>query len=110
LAGRELAEIVASQWEISLRELLDSLDALPRERWIAVDYGRLVENPQAELERVCAWAGLAWDRRLGGQLPLSRYTLSPPASDKWQRHAALIEPQLAAREALLRRAQTMAAY
>src|SRR3546814_21085552 len=55
--------------------------------------------------RLCQWAGFAWDRELGDTLPLSRYTLTAPGADKWRRHAALIEPRLAALPPLVERAR-----
>ncbi|WP_313929506.1 sulfotransferase [Pseudoxanthomonas sp.] len=94
LNGQELGEIVARQWETATRLMLDDLDALPAEDWIAVDYGRFLQDPQREALRLSDFAGWSWDRELGAQLPLSRYTLSRPDPDKWRRHAAAIEPRL----------------
>lgn len=104
LAGKPLHEIVAEQWRCSTQLLLDDLDALPRAQWIGSDYARLLRDPQAEIARLCAWAGFDWDRQLTPTLPLSRYTLSAPAADKWRRHAAFIEPALAALHATVARA------
>ncbi|KFN51006.1 sulfotransferase [Arenimonas composti] len=91
LAGRPLADIVAGQWDACMRTLLDDLQALPREHWIAVDHADVTADPQAQVQRVAAWAGWQWDRQLGPTLPLSRYTLTAPAPDKWRRHEAEIE-------------------
>jgi hypothetical protein len=85
--------------------LLDDLDALPAECWTGVDYDRFVRDPQGETTHLCQWAGFGWDRTLGDTLPLSRYTLTPPDADKWRRHAALIEPRLAALQSLAERAR-----
>ncbi len=103
LSGRPLADIVAAQWERTSQTLLDDLDVLPAADWTGVDYGRFVHDPQGEIIRLCQWAGFEWDRTLGGELPLSRYTLTPPDADKWRRHAALIEPRLAALQPLVDR-------
>ena len=70
--------------------------ALGRDEWTAVDHDAFLAAPQATVERLGAWAGWGWDRDLGGVLPLSRYTLSTPAPDKWRKHAEAIEPRLAA--------------
>jgi hypothetical protein len=35
-----------------------------------------------------------WDQPVGTMLPHSRYTLTAPDSEKWRRHAAVIEPLL----------------
>ncbi|MDN5783039.1 MAG: sulfotransferase, partial [Luteimonas sp.] len=106
LSGKALEDIVAAQWERTTRILLDDLDALPDGHWTSVDYDRLVAHPQDEIARICAWAGLGWDRSLGATLPLSRYTLTPPSADKWRRHAARIEPRLAAMQSTVERART----
>ena len=95
LNGQPLGEIVARQWETATRIMLDDLQTLPADDWASVDYGRFLADPQGEALRLSAWAGWAWDRELGTELPLSRYTLSRPDPDKWRRHAAAIEPRLA---------------
>lgn len=104
LSGQPLGEIVARQWETATRIMLDDLQALPAEDWSAVDYGRFLADPQREARRLSAWAGWSWDRELGTQLPLSRYTLSQPDPDKWRRHAAEIEPRLVQWRATIERA------
>lgn len=96
LSGKPLADIVAAQWDTATRVLLDDLQALGRDEWTAVDHDAFLAAPQATVERLGAWAGWGWDRDLGGVLPLSRYTLSTPAPDKWRKHAEAIEPRLAA--------------
>lgn len=108
LAGRPLEEIVAAQWAATMQVLLDDLAALPDGQWIGIEHGRFLADPQGEVRRICGWAGLAWDRTLGRELPLSRYTLTPPDPEKWRRHEpaieatrALWEPQAARAGALL---------
>jgi hypothetical protein len=108
LSGRPVAEIAARQWEAATRVLLDDLDAVPADRWIACDYADLVADPAAEVARICRWAGLDWDRALGGTLPLSRYTMTAPAPDKWRRHARVIEPQLAGMATTVARSEAAA--
>lgn len=108
LAGKPLGDIVAAQWARTSQVLLDDLDALPADRWTGLDYDRFLADPQGEIVRLCQWAGFAWDRELGDTLPLSRYTLTAPGADKWRRHAALIEPRLAALQPLVERARAAA--
>lgn len=108
LSGRPLPEIVARQWEATTRVLLDDLAGVPRDRWIATDYEALVADPQAEIARLCGWAGIDWDRPLNRALPLSRYTMTPPDPDKWRRHGAAIEAQLPALQATAARAAAFA--
>lgn len=104
LIGAPLAEVVARQWETATSIMLNDLDALDGDDWAGIDHGRFVADPQAEAQRICSWAGLDWDVRLGQSLPLSRYTLTPPDPDKWRRHAAEIEPRLAKMQATVERA------
>jgi len=108
LAGRPLEEIVAAQWAATMQVLLDDLAALPDGQWIGIEHGRFLADPQGGVRRICDWAGLAWDRTLGRELPLSRYTLTPPDPEKWRRHEQAIEatrvlwePQAARAGALL---------
>lgn len=108
LIGKPLEDVVAAQWQRTMQVMLDDLDALPAGRWTGVDYDRFLLDPQREVSRLCEWAGLDWDRALTTQLPLSRYTLTAPDPDKWRRHAAAIEPRLAALDALVQRARQAA--
>lgn len=94
LSTKPLHEVVAAQWETTMNSLLDGLAVVPRENWCAMDYAELLEHPQAQMEALCKQLGLSWDRALGGQLPLSRYTLTQPGADKWRKYAAVIEPML----------------
>jgi uncharacterized protein (TIGR03032 family) len=87
LAGRPLAEIVARQWAATVEQALDDLSALAPQRWCVASYDRLVAAPQAEIERLCGFLDLEFDRVLSAPLPRSRYTLSSPDPDKWKRHA-----------------------
>jgi hypothetical protein len=105
LIGKPLGEIVAAQWQRTTQVLLDDLGNLEPDRWIAVDYARLLENPRGEVDRLCQWAGLPWDRPLGAQLPLSQSTMSRPDPDKWRRHADMIEPQIEAFKPTLQRVE-----
>ncbi|WP_339826943.1 sulfotransferase [uncultured Arenimonas sp.] len=104
LSGRPLADIVTRQWETATRLLLDDLQALDGAHWTGVDHDRFLADPQGTVERLGAWAGWGWDKDLGGVLPLSRYTLTTPAPDKWRKHASDIEPRLAAIQATVDRA------
>jgi uncharacterized protein (TIGR03032 family) len=95
LSGRELAEIVATQWATATRMLLDDLEALPPEQWCVAAYDQVVNDPQREIKRLCEFVGIAWDRELTAPLPLSRYTLTPPDREKVERNQvelAIAEP------------------
>ena len=68
-------------------------------RWCAVDYAEIVSSTEQVVTRLCHFMQLAPDERLLShcrhKLPPSRYTQSPPAPDKWHRHARAIAPQMA---------------
>lgn len=105
LIGRPLPEIVAAQWNTTTRILLDDLEALPPGRCHVARYDALLADPAAEVGRLCAELGFDWDRPLDGALPLSRYTVTEPAPDKWRRHADLINQVLPGLQPVLARAE-----
>lgn len=86
MTGKTLAEIAAFQWSQSNHMVLDELSSLPRDRWQAVSYEALVNNPAAVQAQLCRFI----DPELrpvpvrGRTLPLSRTTLSPPASGQME--------------------------
>ena len=92
LIGKTLPEIVARQWAITTETLVADLEALAPERVAIVDYDALVHEPQRMITALAGKLGLSWDQDLGGSLPLSRFTMSPPRPDKWKRIAHLVEP------------------
>jgi hypothetical protein len=96
LNGRPLAEICAFQWASTNRIILDDLASLPRERWMACEYGQLTARTAATITGICDFAQLAMDERLrqriAAELPLSRYTQTVPDPDKWRRNEGAILP------------------
>ena len=92
-----------------MRTLLDDLGALPAGCCHVVRYDNFLANPSDEARRLCAVLGLDWDRPLKGSLPLSRYTVSAPAADKWRRHEELIEQVLPGLQATIDRAERFVA-
>jgi hypothetical protein len=109
LIGRPLHEIVAAQWNTATRLLIDDLEALPVERRTIARYDALVAEPSAEVQRLCAATGLEWDDETGLALHLSKYTVTPPDANKWQRHAAEIEAVLPSLAVQIARAEQLAA-
>lgn len=109
LSGRDLPSIAAEQWAVANRILLDDLEQLPRERWAAVSYAELVNAPQRTAERLCHFAGIAWDQHVEqGQLPASRHTLTPPDPNKWRKNIQELAPLLPRVEAIGARARRVA--
>ena len=93
--GRPLEQIAAFQWETANRIALDDLSKLPADRWLALSYADLIASPRETLLRVCEFASISPDSgllsRVNASLPLSRYTQTPPAPDKWKSNEAAIE-------------------
>lgn len=108
LVGRPLHEIVAAQWEVTTRILLDDLAALPAHRRRVVRYAEFLATPMPVVARLCDALELGWDKALGTALPLSAYTVSRPAPDKWRRHGDLIERMIPGLQATLDRAERFA--
>ena len=98
LNGRSLQDICAFQWASANRIILDDLQQLPSNRWMACDYADLTDRTEATIDRICEFADLEADPRLrersSGELPLSRYTQTAPNPDKWRRNEAEILPLL----------------
>jgi hypothetical protein len=105
LVGKPLHEVVAAQWAQTTRLLLDDLEALPREQVCVARYDRLLQEPDAEIRRICTAMQLDWDRPIEGALPLAQHTLSAPDPDKWKRNAQEIDAILPALGDLVARAE-----
>jgi uncharacterized protein (TIGR03032 family) len=67
LAGKPLPELVARQWSSAVSLLLDDLEQLPRARWHALSWERLLAEPRPELARLCTFLGV--DMPMVGTLP-----------------------------------------
>jgi len=96
--GRTLEEVCAFQWRCANQTVIEDLRKIPEQRWTTVDYQALLDEPLRTIERLCAFAGLEIDQRLEGRLrkplPLSRYTQTQPAPDKWRKNEREIEAVL----------------
>lgn len=109
LSGRPLAEICAFQWAAANRFILDDLAVLPRDRWLACSYSELTGRTGQTIERICRFAGLDVDgrlqQRISDELPLSRYTHTPPDPEKWRKNEDQILPVLDSVEEVWQRCQ-----
>ena len=89
-----LADITAFQWQSANTAILQELGKLERSRWMAVSYGQQVRNSVETVRRICDFCDVSPDAILdsasSGQAKLSRYTLTPPAADKWHKNAAAL--------------------
>ncbi|HEX7369084.1 MAG TPA: sulfotransferase [Rhodanobacteraceae bacterium] len=95
LVGKPLPEIVAAQWLITTRMLLDDLEALPADKVHALRHEEFVADPDTQIRRLCKALDLRWDRVLGPALPMARYTVTPPRAEKWKDREQDILPLLA---------------
>jgi hypothetical protein len=91
LIGRSLPEIVARQWATTTDFLVGDLSQLEGGRVIALDHEEFSRDPQSMMLRLAHRLDLEWDIELGSELPLSRYTQTPPSPDKWRRFESEIE-------------------
>jgi hypothetical protein len=111
LRGRPLEEVAAAQWERTNRTVLGDLRALPRGRWLSVQYGELLSDPRATVKAICQFAGIEFDdalsSRVESELPPSRHTLTRPERDKWRANEAAVLRVLPQVEATWRELQTL---
>lgn len=98
MKGKSPGEIAAFQWRVANQTILADLARLESSRWTVLRYRDLVANPIKEVRKLCRFAGTGMDRRfqdyLKKELPLSRYTLAPPAKDKWKKNEQELEKVL----------------
>jgi hypothetical protein len=106
LNGLPLPQIVARQWATTIELLVSDLENLPAERVRAVNYSDFLADPAEVVAKLAGSVGIGWDRAIGGQLPVSRTTVSKPAPEKWRAVEGIIAeiwPLVAAADAKARR-------
>ena len=88
-------EITAFQWRAANEAILRELSKLDRSRWMAVSYGQQVQSPAATVKSICDFCDISAASILeslsAGRSKLSRYTISPPATDKWHGNAQALQ-------------------
>ncbi|MEM6353740.1 MAG: hypothetical protein AAF766_23585, partial [Cyanobacteria bacterium P01_D01_bin.14] len=71
---------------------------LPRSQWHSLSYEDFLEQPRIHVEQLCEFMEVPLDSRLARatarDLPHSRFTLTPPAADKWKQNADALAPVL----------------
>lgn len=83
LIGAPPAEVCARQWAAYAIAILDDLETIDSDRWIATSYERLLDDPDTEVERIAAWAGFATP-----DIPELREPIEVQASDAGEITAA----------------------
>lgn len=92
-----LLNVAAFQWASANRQAMEDLEAVPRDRWISVDYAELVATPADVVRRVCEFADIAVNERPaapGDPFPPSAPTFSPPSPLKWRSNPEFNESAL----------------
>ncbi len=88
--GEPLEKIAAFQWYSANRQIMYDLTQLPDNEWMSVSYETFLQNPAAMAEKICEFASIPFGPRMqalvNGQLPNSRYTLTPPDPEKWRKN------------------------
>jgi len=88
LNNSSIGEIAVTQWKVINETIIQDLNNIDPARWIAVSYDQLVADPAHTLSSICRFAGLPDSVGFGdikaGELPASRYTLTPPSPEKWR--------------------------
>ncbi len=59
LIGAPPAEVCARQWAGYADAILDDLETIDPDRWIATSYERILDDPETEVARIASWAGLS---------------------------------------------------
>lgn len=90
LNGQPLEKIAAFQWQSVNRQIINNLATLPDDDWISVSYENFLHDPAGTSKRICEFSDIPFGPRMqalaNGQLPNSRYTLTPPDPDKWRKN------------------------
>lgn len=109
LNAAPLEQVCTFQWNVTNNMILDDLAKLRAERWTACDYQALIDDAPATVGRLCEFAGVSVDdrlaERLANELPLSRYTQTAPAPEKWRKNEKEILSVLPSIEATQRRCE-----
>ncbi|MFE4107060.1 sulfotransferase [Almyronema epifaneia] len=106
-----LAEIAAFQWQSANQAILTALSTVPSSQWCVVQYETLIAQPQAEVQRLCEFMEIPFDSKLAqvttATLPHSRFTLTPPDTQKWRQNEAELTPVLPQVRALAAQLQAL---
>lgn len=105
LKTASLGAIASQQWISINRQIATDLATLPADRWMAMDYDRLLADTPKCIAQMLTFAGL--DPRtypadaLTGAIAPSQYTLTAPDKEKWKRNEPDMAPHLAVADAAM---------
>ena len=89
-----LEDTAAFQWQSANTAIVRELGKLDRSRWMAVSFGQQVRKAAETVRSICEFCDVSPDAILDSATTreprLSRYTLTPPADDKWHKNAAAL--------------------
>ncbi len=106
LIGKPVAEIATNQWMAANRTAADDLAAIDSDRCHTLVYEDFLQDPAGAVRAIAEFADLPYTDAMAEMLsrPLkhSRFTLTPPAADKWQKNADAMAPYLEEAEMLAR--------
>ena len=96
MIGKPIAEIAAFQWSQINNKIIDDLASIEHADWTTLSYEDLLNEPRAALESICKFAEVPFGPRMQSFVqdgfPNSKYTLSEPAEEKWQRSESELTP------------------
>ena len=91
-----VSETACFQWQAANQAILEGLQSIEKNRWMALSYAQLMSDTPASLQQICDFCqitGQGMDLEQDKQR-LSMHTLTPPKKNKWHKNAALIAPLL----------------
>lgn len=95
MVNAPLADIAAYQWALCHDVMLNDLATIDETRWMTCAFEEFLAGPSATVSRIEAFCDLEHDTELAARceqpLPLSRYTQTVPADNKWRSHEAEIQ-------------------
>lgn len=89
LIGVPPAEVATRQWAAYVEAMFDDLETVDPARWITTSYERIVDDPDAEVNRITRWLGVG-DIAVPDPLPASIGMITAPDRGKWRADASEI--------------------
>jgi hypothetical protein len=109
LVGKKTVEVATRQWTDINAQIMSDLEKVPRTEWCMVSYRDVIADPQRAAGLLWNFADVPSSEPLSAPLPLSRFTLTRPAFEKWRKNEGEILSCLALTEPIERQAQRLLA-